>query len=53
MNGKSYLHGYFVACVTFSSGLIVYPMLELVQVLAAVTFAGLASGAFLRARGIV
>ena len=49
----AYLKGYGVACITFSTGLLVHPIPELVEVLGATLFAGVVLVALGRVRGAV
>lgn len=49
----AYLKGYAVACITFSTSLIVHPVPEIVHALGATVSAGIVLFALGRARGLV
>ena len=49
----AYLKGYGVACITFSTGLIVHPIPELVEVLGATFAAGMVLVVLFRVRGAI
>lgn len=48
-----FLKGYGVACITFSTGLLLHPIPELVEVLGATLAAGIVLTIWFRVRGAV